>query len=204
MPDKLSVFNGAIRILAQPLLGSPDDQRDDARQLRAAFEPAVNACYEAGNWKSGIKRVELAQAAQGPVFGYQYYYTLPGDFVRLVQITGSGQRFDDLILYEMEAGKIATDAPNIFLRYVSRDLITLAPGSWTQAFADYVSARMAFLAAPKVNAGALQAASQIMEDAEKTALSVDAVRDPPEIRRPGNFVRAVRMGSRGGLFGGFR
>lgn len=204
MPTKLGVFNSCMRILAQPLLVSPDDQREDARQLRDAFEPAVNACYEAGNWKSGIKRVQLSRLDDAPVFGYQYYYGVPNDFIRLVQISSSGQRFDDMILYEFEGGKIATDATQVFLRYVARDLISLAPGSWTQAFADYVSARMAFLAAPKVNSGALSAASQMMEDAEKTALAVDAVRDPPELRRPGSFVRAVRMGNRGGAFGGFR
>lgn len=201
MPTKLNVFNGALLILAQPIMVSPFDVREDGKLLRERWEAAVNAAYEIGDWNSAIVRKKLSQSATAPEWGYKYYYPLPPDFVRMVQINSTGQRHDDDIEYQIEGKGIATDASDIYIRYVSSELLVLVPGEWSQSFADYVSASLAFLVAPKINASQLQAASQIMEQRRKVALAVDAVQSPPEIRKPGNFVRAVRYGSRTGWKG---
>lgn len=192
MPTKLQVFNESLRILGQPLLSTPDQAGEDGKQLRDAYEGAVNWCYEQGNWNSAIERAELAQAATPPSWGYDYYYELPAAFKRLVDISETGTRWDDHTDYQLENGKIATNAATLYIRYISSELVTLTPGEWTQAFSDFVSATLAFRCAPKINASALSSAAEQMENNRRIALGVDAVQNPPAVRKPGSFVRAIR------------
>lgn len=197
MPTKLSVFNKALRILGQPTIATVDQNDEAGRFLRASWEESVNACYEVGNWNSAIERAELSQSATAPGWGYDYYYELPDDFVRLVQISSTGDINEDFTAYRPENGMIATNASTLFIRYVSSNLLTLAPGEWTQAFANFVSATLAVDCAPKLNPTGLELASQQQEIFKKTALSIDAIQDPPAQRKPGSFTMAQR-GYRGG------
>lgn len=198
MPTKLSVFNQALQILGQTMLTSPDAEIESGRQLRAAWEAAVSYCYEVGAWTFISKRATLARNGGTPDFGYSYYYDLPSDYMRTLFISATGLMTDPLLDYQPENGMIATNAEAVYLRYVSRDLATLAPGNWSQAFADYVSANLAVRVAPKLNPSALEAASQTEQKNRIFALSSDAVKNPPARRRPGTFVQAVTMGSRFG------
>lgn len=197
MPTKLSVFNKALRILGQPALGTVDQNDEAGRFLRASWDETVNACYEVGNWNSAIERAELAQSVTVPTWGYSYYYELPDDFVRLVQITQSGDINEDFTGYRIENGMVATNAETLFIRYVSSNLLTLAPGEWSQAFADFVSASLAVDCAPKLNPTGLELASAMQDKFRKTALAIDGIQDPPAERKPGSFVMALR-GYRGG------
>lgn len=192
MATKLSCFNEALRILGQPLLTSPDQAIEDAKQLRGAFDSVVADCYEAGNWNWAIRRVQLSRNATAPAFGYLYYYDLPSDFSRMVQISSSGRPDDDMTLYAPEAKKIATDATTVYLVYVSGELTALPIGDWSQSFANYVSAYLAVVCAPKLKPSALELASQLRTEREGRALSRDAIQSPPALRHPGSFVRAMR------------
>lgn len=194
MPTRLSVMNKALRILGQPALASPDQNDEAGRLLRASWDESANACYEVGNWNSAIERVELSRSSIVPAWGYSYYYELPGDFVRLVQISQSGDNNEDFTGYRPENGMYATDAETLYIRYVSKNLMILAPGEWTQAFADFVSATLAVDIAPKLNPTGLEFASEIQEKKKRTALSIDAIEDPPAMRKPGSFVRALNRG----------
>ncbi len=195
MPTKLSVMNQALHILGQTQLTAPDAEITSGRNLREAWDSTVAACFEVANWTFLTKRVELGRLAVVPAFGYKYYYELPGDYIRTVQISATGEPRDMLLDYELESGMIATNAEHLYLRYISRDL-TPNPGDWSQAFADYVSASLAVRTAPKLNPSALEAASQIEQKNRIFAVSSDAVKNPPAQRRQGSLTRAVTRGSR--------
>jgi hypothetical protein len=192
MPTKLSVFNGAMQILAQSLLTDPDVNIEAGRHLREAWVPAVMACYEEGSFNHTITRAALARLDDGPTFGYQYYYQLPTDFVRVVEISSSGMPGDALTAYENENGKIATDADAVYLKYVSNELLTLTPGEWSQSFADFVSSELAVRAAPKINGAKLDDAIKHRERNRKKSLGLDAIQNPPAPRRQGRWTSAAR------------
>lgn len=196
MPTKLGIFNESLRILGQTLLTTPDAQVESARQLRDAWDSVVPACYEIAPWKFLTTRAVLARSVDTPVFGWDYYYDLPGDYVRTVQISPTGRPDDDLTDFDIEKGKVATNAGALYLRYISSDLMTLAPGDWTQAFADLVGATLAIRTAPKLNPSALEAASQMEARYRTTALSTDAIKSPPPRRQKGSLARAVTLGNR--------
>ncbi len=192
MPTKLSVFNEALRILAQPPLANSDVNLEEGRQLRSAWDSSVGAAFEGADWEWLKRRLKLGQSATPPAFGYQYYYELPGDFARVVQISSTGRPDDDEILYSLEDGKIATDASAIYLVYITNDLTSLEIGKWSQTFADFVSADLAVRTAPKLNSSALQVASQLLAERSANATSRNSIKQPPARRHPGSFVRSLR------------
>jgi len=192
MATKLSVFNEALRILAQPLVASPSGPGEDLRQLNGAWDSVIRACYEIGNWNFLVTRAELARAAEVPVWGYSYYYTLPTDFSRVVEISETGVNHDPLLRYEIERGKVATNVETVYLKYISTNIAAITPGDWSQAFADYVGASLALRTAPKLNPANLELADGLVKSSRVRALSTDAIQNPPAMRQQGNWARAAR------------
>jgi hypothetical protein len=197
MADKLGVFNEALRILGQAILTSPEAQNEAGRQLRDTLDATVKACLEAENWNHAVERAELARLAETPAFGYSYYYALPADKARTVYISQTGRPREPLLACAEESGKIATDAPRVYLVYISKErLATYSIGKWTQAFADFVSASLALRIAPKINPGALELADAAVKSKRAIAQSLDAVQNPPARRQPGSWASAHRRGMR--------
>jgi hypothetical protein len=192
MATKLSTFNEALRILAQPGLGSTSGNSEEHRVLNGAWDDVIKAAYEIGNWNFLLTRAILSRHASVPVFGYQYYYTLPTDFARVAEISRTGVAHDPLLRYELERGKIATDAEAVYLRYVSTNIEAITPGDWSQAFADFVGATLALRCAPKLNAANLSLADGLVKSSRVRALSIDAIQNPPAERQQGSWARAAR------------
>lgn len=191
MATKVSVFNTAMGYMGLPPFTSPDDDDENGRTLRSHWESAVNTCFEAGGWNFAAKRVELARSAAVPAFGYQYYYGLPADWQRLLFVSESGYERDPLLFYEEEDGKIACDSERIYIKYVSNTL-RFAVGSWSQAFADYVSAELADRSAAKLAHDKVEDCSKRLKKNKSNALSIDAVVQPGKFRRPGRWVTSNR------------
>jgi hypothetical protein len=192
MPTKLSIFNEALRILGQPRMTTPDAETEHGRQLRDAWEGAVMACYEAGNFNHTIKRVELSRLDTTPAWGYQYYYELPTDFVRIAEITQSGMPNDPLVDYEIEDGGLAADADKVYVKYVSSELLILTPGEWSQSFSDFVAAKLAVRTAPKLASSNIELAMEHEKRYRLRSLSLDAIQNPPARRIPGRWASAAR------------
>jgi hypothetical protein len=192
MPTKLSIFNEALRILGQPRLTTPEAETEPARQLRDAYEGAVMACYEAGNFNHTIRRAVLARLGTTPAWGYQYYYQLPTDFKKVAEITSSGLPDDPLVDYEIEEGGLATDADAVYLKYVSSELLVLTPGVWSQSFADFVSGTLAARTAPKIASSNIELAVEWEKRHRLKALAIDAVQNPPRRRIPGRWAASAR------------
>jgi hypothetical protein len=192
MPTKLSIFNEALRLLGQPRLTAVDVETEHGRQLRDAWEGAVMACYEAGTFNHTVKRVELSRLGTTPVWGYQYYYGLPVDFVRVAEISQSGVPNDPLVDYEIDDGGLATDVDKVYLKYVSSELLILTPGEWSQSFADFVAATLAVRTAPKLASSNIELAMEWEKRYRLKALGVDAIQNPPQRRYPGRWAMAAR------------
>lgn len=192
MPTKLSVFNEALRLLGQPLMSNPDSTGEDGRQMRDAYVGAVNWCFEQGSWNFAIVRQQLARDAAVPSWGYKYYYQLPPDYRRTVEISETGYPGSALLAFEVEDGKIATNAEMVYLKYISSELLTLTPGEWSQSFSDYVSAVLALRTCPKLNANAMNEVNAAVKSYRLIALANDAIQSPPQRRQPGAFVQAIR------------
>ena len=72
-----------------------------------------------GSWTSTIKRIELAQTTNTPVFKYDFEYQLPVDpkSLKVLDVDNS-QTLD--IEYSIEGDKLLTDAETIKIKYIAQ------------------------------------------------------------------------------------
>lgn len=200
MPTKLTVFNDALLLLAQPALQDTEDAGEDGDYLRAAWQPAVEFCHERTAWDHAITRWQCARLAAVPTNGYSYYYAVPSDSLRILSVSETGEVDDDLIRYQIEGGKIATSAQSVHITYVSSDAMN-SPGRWSQSFAYFVACTMAAKVAPKLNQSALDYIIKERKKAQSDAIGLDAAQGPVRLRRHGSWSRSALGGGRvGGEF----
>lgn len=199
MPTQLSCFNDALLILGQAPLDNPNPNPSNERSriLNANWQPAVEHCLEQAAWDFAEKRGILSRVTPAPAFGYSFYYNLPADCLRLTFVSQSGLEGDDLLTYKVEEGKIATSAETVYAKWVSSETIAF-PGRWSSTFARYVATELA-VRSFKLNASALEHAKDERKKAMREAPGVDAVQNPPQFRKPGQWVRVARFGRRGNL-----
>jgi hypothetical protein len=194
MATKVTVYNAALALLGQTLVDSDTDDTENTRVLNGHWVSVVDLAHEKTAWDFAKVRMQLPRLDATPVFGYQFYYAVPGDLLRILSMSQSGQFGDDLVAYEQEPGKIATNADTVYMIYVSntsRDAI----GRWSESFAYYVATELATRAMAKINPSAADMITKERKKAASDAIGLDATQGPPKQRRPGAWARAAR-GSR--------
>lgn len=191
MPTKLTCFNQALRLLAQPQMQDVADTGEDGDQLRSAWQAAVEICHEATEWDHAIKRWQCNRLAATPTSGYDYYYVVPADCLRIIDISETGEPSDRLLDYKIEEGKIATNAQTVYIRYVSDDAMN-NPGRWSQTFGYFVATELAAQCAPMLNQSALEHIVKERKKAKSDAIGLDAAQGPARRRPHGAWSRAAR------------
>lgn len=191
MPTKLSVYNQALGLLAQPTIASTESTKEDVRVLNSFWDGVVDLCHEATGWDFAKVRAELARQASVPAFGYSYYYSLPADLLRILKLSETGEEGDELLNYETEPGKIATNAETVYCLYVSNTSRTQV-GRWSEAFGRYVACELALISSGKINSSREDFIAKQLKRAKSDAVGLDATQGPVQRRRHGSWSRAAR------------
>lgn len=92
------------------------DMTPRARKCYSAYDSALAAVLRMYPWPFATKRAQLSQKQTKPIFGFSYYYGLPSDLNRIIEIETGG------LEYKIEAEGIATNAGFVNLLYVSSDI----------------------------------------------------------------------------------
>ena len=187
MSTDLEVCNRCLAILGEPPVTSLSDPSKAARTVNASYAPLRDALLRAYRWKFAMKRVELAADTDAPVFGFDYAYTLPSDFLRLDFIndamvwfaTGAEYRDFNEGAYAVEGGKILTDlsAP-LQVRYVSRADAALFDPAFVEALAARMASSLA-IAITQSESKKNEARKDFME-AIRVAVQSNAIETPPQ------------------------
>jgi len=103
--------------------------------------------YVLGQWdfKFARRRLRLALNAEQPEFGWSYQFNLPMDCIRLIVVYGGfGSRptESDYVPYEVENGKILTDAKALQIIYIARPD---DPNQMPQSVRKAISTHLAYL-----------------------------------------------------------
>ena len=191
MPTKTTVYNSCLGLHGQTLVDPDLDTDENTLVLNGHWEPVVNICHEKTAWDMAKLRHQCARLSATPVHGYDYYYAVPPDCLRILSISQSGEVGDDLTEYSVEVGKIATNAATVYITYVSQTSIN-AVGRWSESFAYYVATELAMRAAPKINAAAVDMVAKERKKAQSDAIGLDATQGPPIRRRHGAWSSAAR------------
>ncbi len=146
MPTRLTVYQGALRLLGPHQLASLEDNRPERLRLDEIWTEAVQYLLERGLWNFAIRSVEMSNdESYEPLWGYDYSFSKPDDFVRTVSLSDDPtfvRGFED---FETEGGYWFANAEPLYLRYVSSDpQYGLNIEDWPQAFTKALEAHMAF------------------------------------------------------------
>jgi hypothetical protein len=111
MSTKLQIISNARVMLGDTPVFDLTDEPEQERLFDSLYENMLQLKL----WKFALKRIELSRDTEKPVFGYDYQFSLPKDFVRIT-------RFDELnypTRYELNGRKLLTNNKKIKIEYLS-------------------------------------------------------------------------------------
>jgi len=85
MASVTSICNRALQLLGANRIVSIDDNTPHAVECSIAYEPSRDFELRLHPWKFAKARAQLAADVDTPDFGPAYQYTLPADFLRLIE-----------------------------------------------------------------------------------------------------------------------
>jgi hypothetical protein len=198
MAEKLKVYNAALLHLGERKLASLTESRKPRRVLDDAWDDARYYCLEQGIWNFGIRSVQLAaDSSVTPAFGYTAAFSKPSDWVRTAMVADNEKFEPQLQRFIDEGAYWWADCTALFVRYVSKGTsYGLDLGRWTQSYADYVAAELAWRSCKAITGEKPEntALPKIRSQAKSIALANDAMNEPPGRMPTGTWVGSRAAG----------
>lgn len=120
MASVVDICNRALQKLGADRITSLTQNSTSARACNLAYESVRDAELRSHVWSFAIKRVQIAEDATAPVYGYDRSFTLPSDCLRLLpndHKENTAYQTD----WKVEGRKILTnDSAPLSIRYVYR------------------------------------------------------------------------------------
>jgi hypothetical protein len=201
MTDKLSLFNGSLRILKERKLASLTESREARRLLddvwgSGATAGAVKACLQMGQWTFARRTSQIDFSPSiSPSFGYRYAFDQPEDMVKPCGIYTDERCTQPLLQYADERHYWYCDLQTIYVTYVSNHATYGGDMSlWPETFIKVVEAYLAREVAPSLTNGdnAIKWANAAWKEAKLEARSDDAMRQPTRFLPPGSWSTSRR------------
>lgn len=193
--SRLSLYNGALRLLGERQLASITENREPRRMLDAAWDDgAVNAALEAGQWLFACRSMQYVYSPSvEPPWGYRRAFNKPDDFVRTMAVCTDEYFNCPLTQYSDEVGYWFADYDVLYIKYVSNDPVYGGDmARWPESFVGYLEAILARdIAMPlKQNKQARDDMIAIAAQALVDAKSQNAMAGPAKFPPPGGWVAA--------------
>ena len=196
MLSRTQIINDALRMIAANSIAEPDEDTESARQAKAVYDKIVRAEIEAHPWGFAKTQAGLAADATAPLYRFAASYTLPSDFIRLVEFEGRWAfsvirevDIDPSPIYEIQGRSILTDtAAPLNITYL-RDL-TNDPTLWPPLFANCVSAALAQELAMTLtkSEGMVMLCEKRYQKEVRRARQSNAIQMPPQISPDGSWL----------------
>lgn len=195
--SKLTLYNGALRMLGERKLASLTEDRLPRRLLDDAWDDgAIDYCLGQAEWTFAT-RTQLLNASTSidPDFGFQYAFEKGNDWVETIAIA-TDEYFDNgLARYSDEAQIIYCDHDEIYVKFTSNHSSYGGDYSlWSEPFVDYVEAYLASQISPTLKQKDFDERKLAMILRE--AKNKDSKRKAPKILPLGTFANARLRGGR--------
>lgn len=196
MASKVSIANRALTKLGADRILLLTDDTQQARVMQSMFDDVRDAEIRRHHWKFAIKRASIPALVASPVWGYQYQYPVPMDFLGLVQVNQIYCRSvrKGTAPWSVEGGNILTDlAAPLNVRYVAR---IENYGTYDPLFVEALACKLALEAAESLtqSSSKKQAAMEEYKFALSEAKRLDAMENPPDELPWGSWLDS-RLGS---------
>jgi hypothetical protein len=188
----VSICSNALLLLGAKTISSFDENSDRARLASNLFPMVRNYLLRSHPWNCAIKRVALAPDVAAPAFDWDYQFTLPGDYMRVLSVGEAGAE----VPFKIEDGKLLCDDNPAYLRYVYRNE---NPATWDDMLVwGMTQAMKAAFAYPITQSASLEdLVEKICEQVLKKARAVDGQDDTPETLGDSPLLNARFGGSSG-------
>jgi hypothetical protein len=201
MASRLSIYKSALRYLGNAAGVASLTEVSPARYaLDDAWQDAGEYMLAKGLWNFAIRTSQLsADEDVEPLFGYQYAFSKPADWVRTVNINTDpdfGIGFED---FADETSYWYANSDTLYVRYVSNgDAYGWNIGAWRQPFAEAFAAYLAFQCSLPISSdkGTRSDLFNLAKTLLTEAKTLDAVDERVAYTPAGRLVRSrLRRGS---------
>ena len=202
MPDRLSIYNGALLMTGSRRLASLTENVESRRVLDDIWDNnGLQRCLEKGLWNHAMRTVQADYSSSvTPPFGFRRAFDKPTDIVRLASLCEDEFFTQPLYRYQDEGEYWFADLDTIYIRYVSNDAsYGLDMSMWPVSFTEYVEGYFALKSIKRLT-DAKTDADDLKEDVRKLlvlAKANDAQKDPVGFAPPTGWQRARSYGSSG-------
>lgn len=136
----VEICNLALVSLGADTIMDLSEDNESARKLNAIYVPVLKDLLRAHPWNFSSRRATLAQLSETPAFGFAYYYQLPPDCLRAVEINE-----DTSIDFVVEGRKLLCDEGSVNLKYIAYVADpTLYDSNFVALFAARLTAEIAY------------------------------------------------------------
>lgn len=193
MASKTDIANRALSKLGQGRVSNIDTvDIKAAKVMRYMWDHVRDLMLSSYPWNFAVTRTQLAADATTPSWGYAKQYTVPSDFLSLLEIKGNPD-------YRMESTlsggrKILTDASApLYIRYIRRVVDT---GEFDAFFVETLSSRLAFEGCEEITQSNAKKDALYKEYIKniKDAFAADAIQDPPLELQESEWILARESG----------
>ncbi|MFH1230561.1 MAG: hypothetical protein V1709_03600 [Planctomycetota bacterium] len=115
MASIVEIANQALYMLGQSSIISMTEDNEAARLCNGRFAYNRDATLRSYPWNCAIVRVELAQSATIPAWGYDYQYALP-----TVPLCLRVLEMEEEYEWNVEGRFVVTDAPTCNIKYIAQ------------------------------------------------------------------------------------
>lgn len=124
MASIITIVNLALSDVGSAQIGSLTEDSPEASAANLVYDEALEYVLEAHDWDFATVRLRLAALSSTPPFGYDNWYQLPSNFIRLVGAWDNDDEdgaLDFRIVRGPSGGKvIETDADECYIKYVAK------------------------------------------------------------------------------------
>lgn len=144
MASETDFLNDALGQIGASRITAIDDGSTEANHCLTFYPDLRRAGLSEHTWNFAEGRVELAQEAAPPIFGYTFSYPLPSDYLRMKEYNGANTDLTLTLMqtgyFKIEGSKLLTNDGSVKIVYV-RDVIN--PALWSPLFYQYLATRLA-------------------------------------------------------------
>ena len=130
MTSTVDICNYALNMLGASTISALDENSKVARIINQRFEGARDYVFREHNWNSLVRRAELSQSTEAPVYEYQYQYALPVDpyCLRVLEFSNGSMSYpqDNMMtttggpVFVIEGRNLLTDEGTAKIKYIAR------------------------------------------------------------------------------------
>jgi len=121
MATTITIINSALTKLGQRTITTLSDDSKSARLAARTYEAIRDDLLRDHPWNFAIKRTALSASTTTPAWGYDYYYPVPSDFLKLVELYNPSVYPYSIETHDDTGTVIATDLSSpIYIRYIAR------------------------------------------------------------------------------------